>query len=161
MRVARLGEVSYNGVDFPIATKSGLVVSAVRDSADRTTKYLNYQFNCEFIVTSGDMGATREGLPLDDYLLPFIAAITEPGQKFVFSGQGAGDQTVDYNQLHRIRANSQGRPLGTRWRKSGGEDCLAVRIYSLGVQLPRWGVRRVQTIRWRGVALTPATRAAR
>ena len=118
-----LGQIVYNGFEFPPAVNTSCNMTPVYDRSDRGLMYVKYQFKVEFIVYGPDVGSLGEDDPTGTWGGPEAgdsfsnetrtAWNTEPeNQKYDHPTAGGGGGSIDH-QIHflRRRLSQPGREL--------------------------------------------------
>jgi hypothetical protein len=92
------GYLFYNGYRFPPQIKLRVETVPMADSANRATKYVQYTFYVDFIVTYEDwvdnQAASTTGT-CDDMMTMIRRRLTQTGCEFKFNGQGFGGLWVN------------------------------------------------------------------
>jgi hypothetical protein len=93
------GYLFYNGFRFPPQVRLRVESVPIRDSSNRTTKYIEYTFYVDFVVTDQDWitstgGADGTGT-CDTNMEKIRRRLTQTGAEFKFNGQGFGGLWVN------------------------------------------------------------------
>lgn len=112
--------LSYNGYTFPIYTATKVSGSPVYDSSGRTVVAVTYSLTAESYWTVDGLG---EGVEISDDMDGLRAALTRPGGRLTYSGNGFGSFAINTEDAD---CRWGPRPKLVSWRPCGLEKTVHV-----------------------------------
>lgn len=131
-----VGQVIYNGYQFPGAFFANVSARFIWDRSERTVKYVEYTFKIETVILPEDAPVSNEASPVDANIENIRKKLSAPRKAFTFAGQGfATSFQVNTAANTMIDVNYGPKPRILSWEPIGSNKAARI-VWELTTCVP-------------------------